>query len=654
MAWTLAGSASAIAGVFIAAHHPLWPVPALLLFCLLSVVFAWRAGLWLVVVPACLPWLNFSPWTGWLVFEEFDLLLLAVFAGSFSRFASGRQRAQPSQPEPPDTAPAVPPGASDRLCKGMLLLLALSGLLALVRGLQDAGGFGVGWFQGYTEPLNSLRVFKSLLFGMLTLPLLRREMQSSRERAGERLALGVGLGLACVVAAVVWERAAFPGLFDFSRIYRATALFWEMHVGGGAIDAYLSMATPFAVWGLVRARRPVLRLASAGLTILAAYACLTTFSRGVYLAVLLPLLVLGGVTVLRRARSSVSMGGTLIGVSWALGLTIAGLAVAVLQPDTFMTNRLQRTEKVYQERLLHWGDAIDLLQSGTDWLLGMGLGRFPARYSATAMQGRLAGSAQLREPEAGAAMGEHFVTMRGPAPGAGNGGLFALTQRADLQPGIRYRVSMDVRADAAALLAVQLCERHLLYDRRCQGALQRIGPAPAQWQERSFSLAGRVFSPSPWYAPRLGMFSISVLNGAGAADIDNVRLMSSDGKELLANGDFSDGLAHWFPAAQYYYLPWHTDSLYLEVLVERGCLGLAGLVGLLLFALARLLFAPAADTGLSTSLALSLGGVVLVGVASSFMDVPRVAFMFYLLMFFAIQFSARPPAATGPLREVQA
>ena len=53
---------------------------------------------------------------------------------------------------------------------------------------------------------------------------------------------------------VLGERAAYPGLLDFSQPYRTTAAFWEMHVGGGAIDAYLALATPFAVWALISAR----------------------------------------------------------------------------------------------------------------------------------------------------------------------------------------------------------------------------------------------------------------------------------------------------------------------------------------------------------------------------------------------------------------
>ncbi|MDB5893281.1 MAG: hypothetical protein JWQ88_812, partial [Rhodoferax sp.] len=65
------------AGGTLAWHHPLVPVLALAAFYGLTVATAWRPGLWLFLVPAALPMANFAPWTGWLLADEFDLLMLA-------------------------------------------------------------------------------------------------------------------------------------------------------------------------------------------------------------------------------------------------------------------------------------------------------------------------------------------------------------------------------------------------------------------------------------------------------------------------------------------------------------------------------------------------------------------------------------------------
>ncbi len=103
-------------------------------------------------------------------------------------------------------------------------------------------------------------------------------------------------------------------------------------------------------------------------------------------------------------------------------------------------------------------------------------------------------------------------------------------------------------------------------------------------------------------------------------------LSAPDGSPLLRNGDFSAGLAHWLPAAQVFFVPWHIDNLYLEMLIERG------VAGLVLFGCWR-----AGRTGdwraarvaddMVPWLAASLCGVLALGLVSSVLDVPRVAML---------------------------
>ena len=644
--WAWLALASFAAGLALAWHHPVWPVAALVFFYLSCIATAWWPGSWLLVVPAALPWLNFSPWTGWLVFEEFDLLLLGVFSGAYARLAwscgngiagCGFNRNWRESRR------------SDITLLVLVTTLGVLGCVSLLRGLDDAGGLTFSWFQGYTDPLNSLRVFKSLLFGILTIPLLRGEIRVSGTRAGNRLALGMVLGLASVSLAALWERAAYPGLFDFSTVYRVTALFWEMHVGGGAIDAYLAMAMPFVVWALWAARGPLRWVLSAVVALLSAYACLTTFSRGVYVAVALPLIPMalvwlartsgfGGRTSLGPSRSNGRTSGRRAKAGWSLGLAISLLIGAVLIGGTLGMARFHKTDRDIAGRLAHWKHGIGLLHSSADWWLGLGLGRLPANYARPTPNaaGEFPGRVQFNERGSGTP--EHpYVTIFGPATRPGLSGLFALTQRVDIGAGGRYRVSMDIRAPVATSVVVQLCERHLLYDLYCQDALIRVLGLPGQWQRFALQLAGDELGRWPWYAPRLGMLGISVLDPGAGADFYNISLVAADRKELLANGDFSRSLAQWFPTSQYYFLPWHIDSLYLEVLIERGIAGLSVFAVLVMWALMRLLSGPGKELDLSPYLAASLMGALLIGAVSSMMDVPRVAFLLFLLVFFALQ-----------------
>lgn len=607
---------------------------ALVFFWLWCATTAWRPGVWLFVLPACLPFLNFSPWTGWLVFDEFDILLLGALAGGYSRLAcSSRSGTDVRMPV---------------VFWGLMALLAGTGLLAFYRGLADAGGFSFDWFAGYTDSLNSLRVFKSLGFALLFIPLLQHELAHSRALAGQRLATGIVAGLTVVTLAVVWERAAFPGLTNFSTHYRTVSLFWEMHVGGAAIDAYLVLTTPFVVWAVVSARRPLAWAGAAALALLTGYACLTTFSRGVYLAVAGSLVLLG---MLLWSQKTHFNAREFLGRVWRrhepegwrakaglmLALALVTEVVAVVGGGSFMTERLASTSRDLASRLEHWQRGLDLLDGPIDWVLGKGLGRLPANYAAHGPQGEFSGDAKMRYEQEPGAVANGFVTVRGPGTMKELSGLYALTQRVSKVSKGPHFVNLEVRVQEETDVHLELCERHLLHDGGCQSAFVHVLPGKTAWQALTLPLVGPVLAGGAWHAPRLGMFSLSVGNAGGVADFDNLRLIGPHREELLENGEFSKGLTHWFPAALSYFVPWHMDNLFLEVLVERGLAGLLLLAALVAYALWHLVIGRARSLPLSPYLTASVFAALLVGLVSSFMDVPRVAFLYYFLILYSIQ-----------------
>jgi len=639
----LAAGVCLTAGLGLAWHHPVSPMLALVMLCLATCLVAWQPRLWLWLVPACLPWLNFSPWTGWLVFEEFDILLLGTLAGGYARLAWD--------------SPTKPTDAFWRGKHGLAVGVLLSGLLSLWRGVADAGGWSFDWFANYSDALNSWRVFKSLGFAALFIPLLRRELALSSERATATLAAGVVSGLVVVVMASLWERAAFPGLLDFSDPYRTVALFWEMHVGGAAIDSYLALTAPFLVWALSTARRPALWAGLAVLVFLDGYICLTTFARGVYLAVLAPLLLLAVLLwVQKQALHGRSAWQSLNHQSdrrnWRLKASVVLLAalvvevLVVLEGGTFMSERIASARQDFSSRTAHWKSGIGLLHSPTDWLIGKGLGRLPANYAAQVPKEEFPGGARFHRENRAGQPEQQFVTLYGPQTQEELGGVFELTQRVALAEPTGYRVQLDVRVKQTTHFELFLCERHLLYDRACQAAYLDIHPAegmsPFAWQHKTVALEGPPLAVERWFAPRLKMFSISVVDAGAQADVDNIVLTGSRPQTLLRNGNFSRGLAHWFPAAQSYFVPWHLDNLALEVLVERGMLGLLAGLLLVVYALWRLVLGDARLRPLAPYLVASLVAILLVGLVSSVMDVPRVAFLFFLLIFLSIESSGRP------------
>ena len=641
------------AGGLATVHHPLAPVLALAVFYSIGLLAAWRPGLWLFAVPACLPFLNFSPWTGWLLVDEFDLLLLAVLAGGYARMALAPARRDPTLESSFEMGVWLP------------VSVALASAWALWRGFTGADAQIFSWYQGYSDALNSPRVFKSLLWAVLCLPLLRDALRHAPQPCTPRIAAGMVAGLACVTLAVLWERLVFPGLFDFTSRYRITALFWEMHVGGAAIDAYLALSVPFIVWALRSARGPLGWLAAALLAVLATYASLTTFSRGVYLAVTAPLLLLGGLSWLQargldarrlsqqfwarlRPRTRRAQAGWLLSAAWLAEV------IGVLNGGSYMADRMAATDRDFGSRMAHWQRGISLLVTPGEWLLGRGLGRLPALYASTFYEGELSGRVRLGEDVGADGRVRPFATIFGPERDGDLSGLFALTQRISVAPGERYRVRLHARVAQPTDIFLQVCERHLLYDARCQTAYTRLTPGREAWQDVAVFMHGRILGGGPWSGSRPVVFTLSVLDPGSSIDIDDIGLIAHDNVNRLQNSDFGNGLAHWFPSAQSYFLPWHIDNLYLELLIERGLLGLALTLLLMACAMWRVVFGQARGHALAPYLAASLSGVMLVGLVSSVMDVPRVAFLTFWLAFLALQLPGRHvdkpagPAAPPP------
>jgi len=295
----VAGLALGFLGAELAWHHPLSGPLALVAWgaaVLLAAVFWVKTP---VLLFAPLPLIGLAPWSGWITFEEMDLLVTACGCGGYLAYAlqlNARDRA-PAWRHALVYSPAV---------RVLILALALSSLWSVKRGFADAGGFSFGWFHGYHEAMNSVRNAKALFLVLALLPLWTAAAAARPRGFSRGLLLGLVVALAAGSAAALWERLAYTGLLDFSTDYRTTALFWEMHVGGATLDGFLVLTLPFALLALLRTRSPWQFGVGMVIALLAAYACLTTFSRGVYLALplaLLPMVLLADAQR-RRAASS--------------------------------------------------------------------------------------------------------------------------------------------------------------------------------------------------------------------------------------------------------------------------------------------------------------------------------------------------------------
>lgn len=115
-------------------------------------------------------------------------------------------------------------------------------------------------------------------------------------------------------------------------------------------------------------------------------------------------------------------------------------------------------------------------------------------------------------------------------------------------------------------------------------------------------------------------------------DIDDIAIYDVGGTSLLANGDFSDNMAHWFMTSDRDHMPWHTKSLPVNLLVDQGIVGVGIFVLLTVLALGKMLACRHVNTGIAPYVVAGLIGFLIVGLFDSLLDVARLSFAYYFLI----------------------
>jgi hypothetical protein len=282
-----------------------------------------------------------------------------------------------------------------------------------------------------------------------------------------------------------------------------------------------------------------------------------------------------------------------------------------------------------------------MLRTPADWVLGKGLGRFPANYFFATRDRNFPGSYRLANED-----GIPYLVLSGPTYSISFGDAFRVSQRVSGQPG-KYNLSLEARAPQDVRLQVEICKKHLLYTDNCAIEGLIVKPAGGEWRRIPVPLDATHLTYGPWYAPRLAFFAISLETSGRLVDTRDVALIDSQGRAVVANGDFGNGMARWFFTSDRYHLPWHIKNLALNVLFDQGVVGLALFSALVAIALWRLAAGHASGHSLAPFLASALTGFLVVGAFDSLLDAPRAAFLFYLLLLTGLALRAPWAAAAG-------
>ena len=564
-------------------------------------LLVWRVpGVATPLLLASLPLANLAPITGWLFITEFDLLVLATVA---LRLAS---------------RPKVSTSLDAPVFRWWLLMaVSASALASTLVGLLPFQPLDANAFANYYSRYNALRELKGLVLGLLLFWILRSDAAASRPWR-QRLVLGMSLGLAGVVLAALWERQIFPGLFDFSTIYRVTGPLFEMHTGGGDIETYLAAAIPFAVISAIYARKLWVTLLSGSLFALATYVMGITYARGGYAAyaVAMVALMIAALVQRRSVRGRVAA----VGVGVALALTSVAVAIPVAN-GSYMHWRFGKLYGDAETRIRHWQDALNLIP--TSWvgtLIGAGLGSFPERYRQGSNEGRPPGTYRYERDSSGS-----FVTLHGGEP-------VYLGQRVAIRPGSTYRLVLDYRADSfIGVLHISICEKSVLYSAACLWVKLRPDARPGTWAHEELPFNSRNLGRGAWYQRRPVELALVNARVGTSIDVKRVSLYDASNRDLIANGDFSRGGDFWFFSADDH-LPWHTKSLPVQVRFEQGWLGVLAMVALFVVALGRLARIVRSGDAVAAATLASIFAMAVLGLFNSMLESPRIAALLVLLL----------------------
>jgi VanZ family protein len=366
-----------VLGLLLAGMHPGWPWFQLLLVAGIFGLVYRIPKFYPLVFVLTLIMADAYPLTGQLVLQEFDSLLLGATAGLVLASSSRRQL----------NIGAWGLSTEDRWTLFGFGLLLVSFAVSLTIGLLRLPSAPWGdQLSVYFTQWNAVRVGKGILWGTvfaIATLFSGRALQRQTFRDWSIFFIrGCTWAGFYVGVFVALERFVFPGLNNWSDVYRATGPFFTMHIGDQHLDAFLVMVFPL-VWAnmLHPLSRALERWSSALVLGLLAYAAFSTMSRATLGAVVLQVAILIYLTWLARGTqaSQATMrgdvgsgaGGRLAGrVGILLGLiTLGGLVMAM--STEAIRNRFGSFAQDWNGRASHWGM---ILRRGTTGIGGLGIG----------------------------------------------------------------------------------------------------------------------------------------------------------------------------------------------------------------------------------------------------------------------------------------
>jgi hypothetical protein len=223
--------------------------------------------------------------------------------------------------------------------------------------------------------------------------------------------------------------------------------------------------------------------------------------------------------------------------------------------------------------------------------------------------------------------GYHFLSLHTGLP-------THFGQKVPVRPDQQYRVFVALRSpDGKGVLSVSLCEKMLFYSANCRDTTFR-SDIPGMWEDfgAAISTAGLDEDMALGWFQRPVELALFDPVPDSTIELGRIRVLDPQGHDILTNGNFSRGTERWyFTDAQYPI--WRIENQYLMSLFESGALGLASFILLTGTALAGALRAMGRGNRMAAAVAASLVAFLCSGVFDDLLEVPRLAALFYIIVF---------------------
>ena len=313
-----------------------------------------------------------------------------------------------------------------------------------------------------------------------------------------------------------------------------------------------------------------------------------------------------------------------------------------------MTSRLSDANVDMSTRTKHWQHAIALKNGHlSDLVFGMGLGSFPRVYHwDTAYHDDSSGDFSLLKEN-----GNTFLRTTG-------GKSLRFGQRLSVAAMQPMHMQMTARSNSPrALLRVRICRRFVIqpweWNSECITLDHVLKNTQNQWQNIRFNFNigtvgdGLQRARAPLMLEINNRREYDFMSAPPAqVDIDNISLKDASGKEYVSNGSFESGMDRWLPYYDFNHLPWHIKNLWLHLYFEQGWLGVIAFAAAWIVALTIAWRSTAKGEIFPLGVAAALTGFVAVGTFGSPIDAPRVAWLYYFLLFVTIAQYGRRPSRT--------